>query len=292
MARGLLVLSRGLARTLDPGERAVVLGDLIESHASPGRQLREIAGLAARRQIAGWAAPGPWAALATIAIPLGVLLSHISRWWSDSSVVYLRAYVEGFTWTYVANPGARHDMIELAVWFLMNAVALCTWSWTAGFALARLSRRTLWLTGGVFAIALFAGTLGTETTARGPFGRGMADSHFYGVVLPRLFRACLVLLPAWLGARAARRVWPLSRAIPATLIAVALTAWTATGVEGAVSYGRSQAWAGPGPDGMRGTDDDPRPLLLRLTPLGLLWPAALAAARTLRRPHKNAGIQG
>ena len=84
--RALLALSRGAARTLDPGERAVVLGDLAESQARPWRQLREITGLAARRQLGAWAAPGPWIAIALFALPLGILLSHVSRAWSDGSV--------------------------------------------------------------------------------------------------------------------------------------------------------------------------------------------------------------
>jgi hypothetical protein len=285
-------LSRALALALEPGERAIVLGDLAESAAAPVRRLREVAGLVARRQIALWGAPEPWVALVALALPLGILLSHVSRFWSDGSVVYLRAYVEGFTWTYVANPGSRQDLIELGALFLVSAVALCAWSWTAGFALVRLARRTFWVSSGVFAVALFAGTLGTFTTARGPFGLGLTDSHFYGLVLPRLIRACLVLLPFWLGARAARFSGALTvtRALAAALVTLALTAWTTVGVEGAVSYGRSQPWAGPGLDGVRGTGDDPRPLPLRLIPLTLLLPAAylgFAAVTSLRpRPVK------
>lgn len=295
--RALLALSRAVARTLDPSEREVVLGDLAESRACPGRHLREIAGLAARRQLAALAAPGPWVALALIALPLGVLLSHVSRAWSDGSVVYLRAYVQHFSWTYVDNPGSRRDLIELAAWWLSNAAALWIWSWTAGFALARLSRRTLWLTGGIFAIAIFAATVGTWTTSRGILGHGLTGSHFYSVVLPRLVRVGLVLLPAWLGARAARRSGGVAfaRAVPAAFLAVLLIGWTTRGVEGALmNYGRDQAWAGPGADGAWGTRDDRRTIPLRAVPFSLAIPAVYigAAALAARRARRLSACSG
>lgn len=295
--RALLALSRGAARTLDPGERAVVLGDLAESQARPWRQLREITGLAARRQLGAWAAPGPWIAIALFALPLGILLSHVSRAWSDGSVVYLRAYVQGFSWTYVANPGSRQDLFELAAWFVSKAAALWIWSWTAGFALARLSCRTLWLTGAVFAVALFAATIGTWTTSRGILGHGLTASHFYGLVLPRLVRVGLVLLPAWLGARAARRAGrpALTRAVPFALAAVLFVAWTTRGVEAALmNYGRDQPWAGTGPDGTWGTEDDTRSLPLRAVPFSLAIPAVYigAAALASRRARRLSACSG
>ena len=290
--RPLGALARRLALTLEPGERSVVLGDLIESRASAARAVRDVASLVSRRQLALWMKPAPWIALLALALPVGALLSHVSRMWSDGSVVYLKAYVEGFTWTYMANPGSRLDMAQLATWFVLNALALWVWSWTTGFAVARLSPRALWLTGAAFAVALFAGTLGTWTTARGPFGlHGGADSHFYGVVLPRLFRVGLVLLPAWLGARAAGGAGlTLKRGAAVALAALVLTAWTAPGVEASLTFGRSQSWAGPGPDATWGTEDDPRPLALRLVPLALAWPAAFAVAAALHRVYKKDGI--
>ena len=59
---------------------------LTESHASPVTRLREVLGLVVRRQLAAWAAPGPWAALVAIALPIGALLSHVTRSWSDANV--------------------------------------------------------------------------------------------------------------------------------------------------------------------------------------------------------------
>ena len=285
-----VTLIGALAAALDPAERTVVLGDLAESKASPACALREITGLVARRQLAVWAEPGPWIALLAISLPVGVLLSHVTRWWSDASAIYIRLYVERFSWVYMRNPGSRQEMTELAVGCALGTAALFAWSWTAGFSLATLSRRALWLTGGLFALALFAGTLGSTTTARAGF-HGVVATHFYGLVLPRLFRVGLVLLPALLGARAAARrgrvLLPVALAGAGVLL---LAVWGAPRVEGAVSYGRNTPWAGPGPDGSRGTGDDPRPISLRLIPLGVAWPAAFAVALTLRRTHKKDGI--
>jgi hypothetical protein len=277
VGRAAAALTHTLAATLEPGERAVVLGDLAESHAAPAKALREIASLVARRQLSAWAAPGPWVALLLIALPVGALLSHVTRWWADGDAVYLHAYVRGFSWTYVVNPGSRRDLVDLASRLITQAAALALWAWTTGVALRLLSRRAVWVVGFVFALTLFAATLGTTTSAFEPWQRPRSESHFYGVVLPRLLRAGLVLVPLAAGARAARR-WPALPARPllvAAVAAVALTVVTAVGVESSVSYGRSTmwtVWAVPGPDGVHGTEDDPRPVSLRLVPLPLLVP--------------------
>jgi hypothetical protein len=99
-----------------------------------------------------------------------------------------------------------------------------------------------------------------------------------------------VILPALLGARAAAHRGVLRPVAMAGAAVLLLTVWGAPRVEGAVSYGRNTWWAGPGPDGSRGTGDDPRPISLRLVPLGVAWPAAFAVALTLRRTHKKDGI--
>jgi hypothetical protein len=275
--RAAAALAHTLAATLDPGERAVVLGDLAESRARPSKVLSEIAGLAVRRQLSALAAPGPWVALVVIALPVGALLSHVTRWWADGDAVYLHAYVAGFSWTYVENPGSRRDLVELASRLITQAAALALWAWTTGVALRLLSRRAVWVVSFVFALTIFAATLGTTTSAFEPWQRPRGESHFYGVVLPRLVRAGLVLVPLAAGARAARR-WPPLPVRPLLAVAVAsvaLTVVTAVGVESSVSYGRSTmwtTWAAPGPDGVHGSEDDPRPLSLRLVPAPLVVP--------------------
>jgi len=73
----------------------------------------------------------------------------------------------------------------------------------------------------------------------------------------------------------------LRRGIAAALVAVVLSAWTARGVENSVTWGRSASWTGPGPDGTWGTEDDPRPIPLRMLPFFLAGPGIFIAATAL-----------
>jgi hypothetical protein len=91
-------------------------------------------------------------------------------------------------------PGWRHN-IELLAWSAtMSGAALAGWSWTSGYVLASVARHTRWIAIGLFALMVFLGTLGTGTVARA--SAGAFAGHFLGVVLPRLVRFLLVLLPA------------------------------------------------------------------------------------------------
>ena len=81
-----------LSRLLERDERSVVWGDLVESGVGPRRALVEIAGLIARRQAALWLEWRRWIALATVGVPLGVLLSYTTRWWADASATLIAPY--------------------------------------------------------------------------------------------------------------------------------------------------------------------------------------------------------
>lgn len=80
-----------LSRLLEADEREAVRGDLTESGASGGRALRDVVGLVVRRQAALWMDWRPWLALVGVVVPLGLLLSHVSRWWAlESSMIFGR----------------------------------------------------------------------------------------------------------------------------------------------------------------------------------------------------------
>jgi hypothetical protein len=74
-----------LYQLLDSNEREVVRGDLAECGTPGSLALRDVLGLAARRQLALWTCWRPWATLAGLIVPLGMLLSVASRRTADLS---------------------------------------------------------------------------------------------------------------------------------------------------------------------------------------------------------------
>src|SRR4029450_3844576 len=89
---------------LDEAERAVVCGDLAECRARAGRALREVLGLVIRRQAALWIDWHPWLALASLVIPIGLLLSHASRSWGMHLGVDVKNYWTIWDFSYLAYP--------------------------------------------------------------------------------------------------------------------------------------------------------------------------------------------
>jgi hypothetical protein len=255
-----------LCGLLERDEHTAVYGDLVEARASTGRALMEVGGLVVRRQAALWVGWRPWLALFTIVLPLGFLLSASSRWFA-SFAAHLWIYVRLGEWSYLTFPGWRHDVIEAVVTSLAGFGALAVWSWTAGFVLARLSRRAWWTLGLALAAIVF-GTIG-------------AASSWQGFSLTPMVRLVLVLLPVWSGLRRGITGNAIGavRAIAVTVAAVALTAFMSKALEGSVTYGwivRPQ----PGPDGIFGTEDDLRPLWW--ISVVMLWPAAYVVTNSIR----------
>jgi hypothetical protein len=265
-----------LSGLLEPDERDAVRGDLIESRVSGRRALRDVLGLVVRRQAMAWLEWRPWMALVTVVIPIGVLLSHASRWLADTSALNLSHYYTVWDFAYLGYPGWRNDLLEIIALVVLKALALISWSWTTGFLLARMSRSAVWMTGALFFLAVFAATLGTSTMAR---GNEQFSNHFIGVVVPRLVRVFLVLLPAYAGMRRGLRNerLPVFATVIAAVAIIIVTTSMSRSLEGAVTFGR-RVIPRPGPDGAVGTHDDPRPLW----PLSLvmLWPTAFIVSTT------------
>lgn len=117
------------SRLLPRSDREAVLGDLVEADASPRQILFEVLGLVARRQIAPWKTWQPWLAALGIALPASLLLMGAS--------VSVIATFQRTPWPIIAENEAPLNLMALI--FLLIA-----WSWTAGFVVASLSRRTLW----------------------------------------------------------------------------------------------------------------------------------------------------
>ena len=161
--------------------------------------LREVVGLVVRRQAVLWCDWRPWFMLASVVIPIGLLLSYATRSWGVTSGTYISIYWRFWDFSYLAVPGWRRDVIDVAVRIGSECLALVGWSWTCGFVLGRVSRRTVWLTVLMFAVVVFFGTMGTVIAGQPPENPSL-QYHVVFVVLPRFFRTFLVVLPAAWGA--------------------------------------------------------------------------------------------
>ena len=128
-----------LSCLLEADERNVVLGDLVEAHASAGQAFWSVLGLVARRQAALWKDWRPWLVLAAIG-PIGLQLSRMSLSLSALAEMNLRTY-----WTYGVRYGDGLNTIEEIVMAASAGLVLLVCSWMSGFALVTLSRRTVWI---------------------------------------------------------------------------------------------------------------------------------------------------
>jgi hypothetical protein len=277
-------------RLLDDDERDAVCGDLAESESSPALALREVLGLLARRQAALWAGWRPCLAIATVVLPVGMLLSHVSRWWADATTHDVLIYATVWDWAYLATPGWRDELLRIVAITSIDYLALAGWSWTTGFVLGSLSRRTLWLSAGLFCFVVLAGTVGTTTTLR---ASGAAlGLPFLREVVRQLLRMLLVLLPAAAGMRASlrRTALPVRAIVPVALALGLLTVAASERIERSVTFGRNVIPADAGPDAATGTADDPRPLW----PLSLvmLWPAGYMVATATYREWRQRAPAG
>ena len=243
-----------VSQFMDPGEREAVRGDLAECGASGWHTFRQVLGLIARRQAGLWADWRPWLAVIAIVLPIGLMLSHATRWWADANAVYISLYLRLWDWSYVGYPGWRRDLALLVWSAATTGIAIAGWSWTSGYLLASLSRRTVWVVTALFVVILFLGTMGTATIARAN-GDTFAG-HFFAVVLPRLIRVGLVLLPILWGMHSYRRA-SVSRVTISTgaVALIVLTLLTAPFLEASVTLGRGNypALSVLGPDKTAGT---------------------------------------
>jgi hypothetical protein len=265
---------------LDEHDRDVVCGDLAECHSRTTNALREIVGLVIRRQATLWVDWRPWLAVVSVVIPIGLLLSHASRWWGVTTAINGVHYWTLWDVAYLAYPGWRADLTRIVVGTCIAFVALVGWSWTTGFVLGRLSRRTVWTTMTLLCLVVLTGTLGTITTAQARAATPTLQYHVVFVVFPRLLRTFLVMLPAVWGAyRGVRaRSLPLIPIVVGVLLLATLTALASPGLEGSLVFGRGHIPGDPGPDGFVVSEDDPRPLwFLQIV---MMWPAAYILATT------------
>jgi hypothetical protein len=204
VARWLLDLA---ARLLEHDEREVVLGDLTESDTRFWRGTTEILGLVLRRQAANWSHWRPWFAAFGITVPGTALLIGVSL-----SVTCTYQRLSGAALCSACAPTAQEDSLL----FVCQILLLLLWSWTGGFVVGMIARRTLWVSGALSLVVA-----------------GDCLESFHETSVSRL---CLLLFlpPALLGVQRGLRIIRISRGLTialATLVtALMVCAWTNQGL--------------------------------------------------------------
>jgi hypothetical protein len=188
------VASQLLARD----EREAVLGDLVEAGEHAWSALFEVVGLVIRRQAGLWKNWRPWLAAFGLALPGSLLLMGLSLSVSQ-------------TYQHLTNPTILKLTgltVSPGMWLLScNIFLLLAWSWTGGFVMGSLSRRTVWVSAALsFLPCLFC----------------LASFR-----IESLSRFCLLLflLPAIWGVRRGLRIARIERKA-AIVLAAAVTAFT------------------------------------------------------------------
>jgi hypothetical protein len=166
-----------ISQALEPSERDAVRGDFAESGESGGRALLGILGLVVRRQLLLWKDWRPWLGLIGLVGPVGVLLT-----------IRTLALLGGLSYFFWASYPAMTTGEQILL-LGGDLVLVPVLSWTAGFVLGSLTRRTLWLHSALFCLWL-------------PYSHARV-AHYVrqGIVFALLFEAVLFFFPAVLGAR-------------------------------------------------------------------------------------------
>jgi hypothetical protein len=183
------------SQLLERDECEAVLGDMVEAGASAWHGLLDVLGLIIRRQVGLWKSWRPWFAAFGLALPCSFLLMGFSV---------------SISWTYQHLMDAKvFQANELAsslrlLPLICHVLLLIGCSWTSGFVVGSMSRRTLWVS--------IAATCSPCLFCLARFR------------IESLSRLCLLLflLPAILGVRQGLRRTRIKLA-QATVLAVAIT---------------------------------------------------------------------
>jgi hypothetical protein len=207
-----------VSRVLEPDERDIVHGDLAESRETGGHALCDVIGLVARRQVALWHDWRPWLVLFGLVVPLALLLSLVSIRVARMSSVYSWMYFNNSDWSLIQHRAFWIVLAQTIALVFPDILALVCLSWTIGFMLGALSRRTILVNGALFCLVLlFAEFVAVPqymrlqlhslqvTLGQGPLAPHLHDNDavstltFYSVMFPLLVQIVLVLLPSFWG---------------------------------------------------------------------------------------------
>ncbi len=130
--RAAWILPERVSRLLKPAEREAVLGDLMEAGEGPWQTLAEIVGLVLRREAGLWKNWRPWVAAFCVSVPTSFMLM-------GASVMECSGCVK------LAKAGAAYQPFAAEIEILaVQALLLAGWSWTCGYLVGSISRRTVW----------------------------------------------------------------------------------------------------------------------------------------------------
>jgi hypothetical protein len=221
-----------LSRMLDPGEREAVRGDLVESGETGSQALSDVLGLVVRRQAVLWTHRRPWLTLVGLVVPLGMLLSIVSRRTAGESAVYVWMYANNWKWSDVANAGFWHVFTESVALVFMKYLTLVCWSWTSGYVLGSVSRGIVRVNGVLLCLILCFGALLGAPLYLAYFSQYLHRAFglpsipypndpvsaltFYRVMFPLIVQTVLVVGPSLWGMRQGEgiaRLQPLLRTI-------------------------------------------------------------------------------
>jgi hypothetical protein len=125
-----------VSQLLEGDEREAVQGDLLEGGETAWQSLLAVLGLVMRREAALWSNWRPWLAAFGLALPSSFLLMGFSLSVSRAYQQFVGVTVHHATGLSV-GPGFAL--------FLCNVLLLAGWSWTGGFVVGSVSRRTVWV---------------------------------------------------------------------------------------------------------------------------------------------------
>ena len=132
-----------VSRLLEADERETVLGDLLEADVSAWQALLDIFGLILRREAFLWKNPRPWFAGFSVALPCTYLLMHVSV---SVTATYERLFHHRVS---ACWPTGNEGFLLLFCHFFL----LMAWSWAGGYVVGSVSRRTLWVSVALSALA-------------------------------------------------------------------------------------------------------------------------------------------
>lgn len=211
-----------VGRALDPREREVVLGDFAESGELWNRALCDVLGLVIRREAALLRHPRPWLTFAAIIIPLGFLISVLSRITSGATSVYVWMYANNTDWDLIRSAGFWYVLRGASFSFVTQCLALFCSAWTIGLVIGSVSGKYVRNTVSALLLLLLVGEFSLAPRYLAfcwqlrnklfhvPALAGQNDpvsaNLFYVYVFPLIVQIALVAAPALWGVVAGMRL--------------------------------------------------------------------------------------